>query len=296
MYDYDMNESFLDEFDDNYDESFIEACTNNDFDDLFVEDANGDFMYVGDVYTEAFGKKKKAALSLNGMKKAAAKKVSKIPPVAKVTAEVAAVLAIAAGSIAVIKKIMRAKLDTSKGQDFSDTIEDIKEKMKALKKEHKEYIKSNKNMEKELKKLVSANNRADYSKSMKEQRHELNVLRMKQFSAQKFSVIKALCASLRKIGNKIYKKAQALSIPVPWGDKLNNKGEKEVAESAFIESVVNSFLTECAEEMYDEDEYIESYDDDLYESVLNDVLGDIYDDADTYEESYDDYYEDEDLF
>ena len=312
MYDFDMMESFYDDFDD---DEFTEACVDSDFDDLFVENEDGSYGYIGDIYTEAFGKKKKSGFSLPSIggkkkrsgfslggnkKKKKKKKAGKLPPAAKVTAEVAAVLAIGAGAITLIKKIMREKFGIEKKSDFTEFIDQIKADMKELKKQHKEYIKGEKNLTKEQKEFISKDLQGNYKDAMKEKRRELNMYRMFQFCSNKLNAIKLLCKKIRGIGTKIMNQAKKLNIPVPWADKVKEKPNSSVSnthtpgtalavsqESAFIEAVVNSFVQESAELLEDDTDYLY---DDVYESVLSDLYDE--DDYDDYEESYEDDFDD----
>ena len=146
MYDFDMMESVYDDFDF---EEFAEACDEYDFDDLFIENEDGGYDYVGDIYTEAFGKKKKSGFSmpsfggkkkksgfsLGGNNKKKKKSSGKLPPAAKVTAEVAGLLALAAGVITVIKaiivKVKKYNLDDV--EQYKKTLANVKKRMKDTK-------------------------------------------------------------------------------------------------------------------------------------------------------------------
>lgn len=323
MYDFDMMESFYDDFDD---DEFTEACRECNFDDLFVENEFGECEYVGDVYTEAFGKKKKSGFGMpfgsskkksgfslgnnkKKKKKNGGKSFSNLPTPAKITATVAAALAVAAGIIVSIKAIakhIRKKyteelgFDASK-ENYNEMIADIKERMKKLKSTHKDYCKAHKEMTKEEKK----ERKQDYKYNKKLLNEQMRYAKLGKFCTEKFSIIKALCNGIKGIGSKIARKCESLNIPCPWKKKNEEiktvdlivpKGQAAAAraslkkESAFIESVVNSFIQESAEYITESDDMDDLYDD-VYESVLSDLY-DNSDDYDDYEESYEDDFDD----
>ena len=317
MYDFDMMESFYDDFDD---DEFTEACRECDFDDLFVENEYGECDYVGDVYTEAFGKKKKSGFSMplgsskkksgfslgnnkKKKKKNGGKSFSNLPTPAKITATVAAALAVAAGIIVSIKAIAKhiqkkyadVGFDASK-ENYNEMIADIKERMKKLKSTHKDYCKAHKNMTKAEKQLK----KEEFKNEKKLLQEQMQYARLGKFCTEKFSVISMLINGIKGIGTKIAKKCENLNIPCPWKKKTVDlivpKGQADAAraslkkESAFIESVVNSFIQESAEYITESDDMDDLYDD-VYESVLSDLYDESYD-YDDYEESYEDDFDD----
>lgn len=310
MYDFDMMESFYDDFDF---EEFAEACDEYDFDDLFIENEDGTYDYVGDIYTEAFGKKKKSGFSmpsfggkkkksgfsLGGNNKKKKKSGGKLPPAAKVTAEVAGLLALAAGVITVIKMIITKikKYDLDKVADYKKTLADVKTGMKNTKESHKNYVKTlkglEKNQRKKLKQQVTSTDNRKYSDVRKEQRKELRDAQLAVFATRSLAKIRDFGRWIKSIASKVANKAKGLNIPIPWkkgNSKAAQAAEGEATqESAFIEAVVNSFVQESAELLEDDTNYLY---DDVYESVLSDLYSESYDDYDDYEESYEDDFDD----
>lgn len=309
MYDFDMMESFYDDFDF---EEFAEACDEYDFDDLFIENEDGSYDYVGDIYTEAFGKKKKSGFSmpsfggkkkksgfsLGGNNKKKKKSSGKLPPAAKVTAEVAGLLALAAGIITVIKaiiyKVKKYKLDEV--GNYKKTLEEVKKRMKDTKEVHKNYVKSLKGLEKEerkeQKKFVSKTDKRDYKDVRKADRKDLRAAQLAVFATRSLAKIRDFGRWIKSLASKVANKAKGLNIPIPWkkgNSKAAQAAEGEATqESAFIEAVVNSFVQESAELLEDDTNYLY---DDVYESVLSDLYDESYD-YDDYEESYEDDFDD----
>lgn len=309
MYDFDMMESFYDDFDF---EEFAEACDEYDFDDLFIENEDGSYDYVGDIYTEAFGKKKKSGFSmpsfggkkkksgfsLGGNNKKKKKSSGKLPPAAKVTAEVAGLLALAAGIITVIKAIIVKvkKYNLDEVGNYKKTLEEVKKRMKDTKEVHKNYVKSLKGLEKEerkeLKKFVSKTDKRDYKDVRKADRKDLRAAQLAVFATRSLAKIRDFGRWIKSLASKVANKAKGLNIPIPW-KKGNSKAAQAAEgqttqESAFIEAVVNSFVQESAELLEDDTNYLY---DDVYESVLSDLY-DESDDYDDYEESYEDDFDD----
>lgn len=312
MYDFDMMESVYDDFDF---EEFAEACDEYDFDDLFIENEDGSYDYVGDIYTEAFGKKKKSGFSmpsfggkkkksgfsLGGNNKKKKKSSGKLPPAAKVTAEVAGLLALAAGIITVIKMIITKvkKYDLDDVDTYKKTITEVKKRMKETKTNHKNYVKclKSKNLNKEdykkQKDWIDAQHiGSSYKDNRKNDRAELRDAQMALFATRSLSKIRDFGRWIKSLASKVANKAKGLNIPIPW-KKGNSKAAqaaegKTTQESAFIEAVVNSFVQESAELLEDDTNYLY---DDVYESVLSDLY-DNSDDYDDYEESYEDDFDD----
>lgn len=309
MYDFDMMESFYDDFDF---EEFAEACDEYDFDDLFIENEDGSYDYVGDIYTEACGKKKKSSssmpsfggkkkksgFSLAGNNKKKKKSGGKLPPAAKVTAEVAGLLALAAGIITVIKaiivKVKKYNLDDV--ETYKKTLADVKTGMKNTKEAHKNYVKTLKGLEKtqrkKLKQRVTATDFRKYSDVRKDQRKDLREAQLAVFATSSLSKIRDFGRWIKSIASKVANKAKGLNIPIPW-KKGNSKAAQAAEgqttqESAFIEAVVNNFVQESAELLEDDTNYLY---DDVYESVLSDLYNES-DDYDDYEESYEDDFDD----
>lgn len=291
-------------------EEFAEACDEYDFDDLFIENEDGSYDYVGDIYTEAFGKKKKSGFSMpsfGGKKKKSGfslggnnkkKSSGKLPPAAKITAEVAGLLALAAGIITVIKaiiyKVKQYNLDEV--GKYKKTLEEVKKRMKDTKEAHKNYVKSLKGKEKEerkeLKKFVSATDKRDYKDVRKANRKDLRAAQLAVFATRSLAKIRDFGRWIKSLAGKIANKAKGLNIPIPWkkgNSKAAQAAEGEATqESAFIEAVVNSFVQESAELLEDDTNYLY---DDVYESVLSDLYEESYD-YDDYEESYEDDFDD----
>ena len=254
MYDFDMMESFYDDFDD---DEFTEACRECDFDDLFVENEYGECDYVGDVYTEAFGKKKKSGFSMplgsskkksgfslgnnkKKKKKNGGKSFSNLPTPAKITATVAAALAVAAGIIVSIKAIAKhiqkkyadVGFDASK-ENYNEMIANIKERMKKLKSTHKDYCKAHKNMTKAEKQLK----KEEFKNEKKLLQEQMQYARLGKFCTEKFSVISMLINGIKGIGTKIAKKHRE---KVPVGQVFTDEFEAEAIEQVPETKVVRT--------------------------------------------------------